>query len=159
ASVRKDTSCLAGAAEAAVAARRRVQFVYRHYRGFDYFLQDELRDAVAAMDEKRLAPVGVEQDDNDLAAIARINQSRRVDAIDAVTRRQPTAHHDEACVAARNRYGDARRNPRARARFQCVINPAWQIKPGIALVLVARHRQPVLKQFDLQLNHAYPLSP
>src|SRR5690349_8778446 len=117
-------SGLAGAAEAARPARRLIQLVDNDRGRLDDFLQDELRDAVAAPYEVRLAAVRVQQDHTDLAAVAGVNQARRVDAGQAVPRRQPAAHHHEAGVADGDRNGDACRDARALARLKPAVDAA-----------------------------------
>ena len=62
-----------------------------------------------------LARVGVEQVDQQLAAVARVDETRRVDDRDPVLRGEARARLHEAGVALRDRDGEARRR-RARAR-------------------------------------------
>jgi len=61
--------------------------------------EDELGDAVTGVGVEGLAAVGVEQQDPDLAAVARVDEPRRVDQRDAVLRCRSGARQDERGVA------------------------------------------------------------
>ena len=67
----------------------------------------ELCDPHAGLDHERLAGVGVEQHDPDLAAIALVDQPRRVHDREPVPRGEAGARLDEACVAFGDRDREA----------------------------------------------------
>ena len=76
---------------------------------------DELGDAHPRLDDERLARVGVEQRDAQLAAVAGVDEPRRVDDRDPVLRREPRARLHEPRVPVRDRDGEPGRR-RALAR-------------------------------------------
>ena len=63
----------------------------------------ELRDPHPRLDHERLARVGVQQDDAQLAPVAGVDQARRVHDREPVPRSEPGARLDEARVALRDR--------------------------------------------------------
>ena len=77
---------------------------------------DELRDAHARLDDERLARVGVQQRDLQLAAVAGVDEAGRVDDRDAVLRREARARLHEARVPVGDRDGEPGRDERALAR-------------------------------------------
>ena len=75
----------------------------------------ELGDPHPRLDDERLARVGVEQVDLQLAAVAGVDEARRVDDRDAVLRGEARARLDEAGVPLRDRDGEAGPDERALA--------------------------------------------
>ena len=75
----------------------------------------ELRDPVAAVHRVRLVGIGVDENDLDLAAKARIDEPRGVEARNAVADRQPAAGEHEPGEALGDRDRVARRDERAAA--------------------------------------------
>ncbi len=118
-------------------------------------LDHELGDAVAAMDLVVGGRVGVDEDDLDLAAVGRVDQSGTVDDADAVFEGHATAGKDEAAVAHRNRDRDPGRHEassttgRQDDSLTCV-----QVEAGVALVGVRGERELriELDDRDLQLT-------
>ena len=120
-------------AEAAVAARRAGQLRDLDDAPGDGH-DDELRDAHPGLDRERLGRVGVEQDHPELAAVAGVDQARRVDDREAVPGREPGARHDEACVALGDRDRDPGRHDRALAGLQRDALTGGEIEPCVARV-------------------------
>ena len=102
-------------AEAAHAPLRLGQLVDLDRLDLGHRHDHELGDPHARLDDERLARVGVQQRDAQLAAVARVDEARRVHDRDAVLRREARARLDEARVARRGSRRRARCR-RARAR-------------------------------------------
>src|SRR5262245_56930746 len=91
-------------AEAALAPFRLGQLVDDAQLDLRHREHDELRDSDARLHGERAPAVGVEKDDAQLAAVAGVDETRRVDERDAVFDREPAAWLHVAGVAARNRH-------------------------------------------------------
>ena len=87
--------CVAGGAEAALAAVAAGKALHRDEAGSGHGQDDELGDPVAGGDRVRRRAVGVEQDDADLAAVAGVQGAGRVDDRDAVLGGEAAARDDE----------------------------------------------------------------
>src|SRR3989304_4332467 len=61
---------------------------------------------LSQLGDERLAPIGVQEDDTDLASVAGVDQARGVHDRDAVTRREARPWLDEAGIAFRGGAGD-----------------------------------------------------
>src|SRR5262245_54508551 len=94
---------------------RRFQPGDSRYRG-----HDQLRDALAAADDERLA-AEIDQDDADLAAVVGIDGARRVEHGDARLQREAGAWPHLRFESAGQRYGDSRRYQLALARRQDAV--------------------------------------
>src|SRR6185437_9085604 len=64
---------------------------------------NELSDPLARLGDERPLAVGVQEYDHDLAAVARVDQARRVDDRDPVPGREARPRLDEACIPLRDR--------------------------------------------------------
>ena len=82
-------------------------------------------------DERRLA-IGVEQDHLELAAVAGVDQTRRVDDRDAVAVGKSGARLHEARVALGDRDGQSRADDGALARSELHALACGEIEPRIA---------------------------
>ena len=114
----------------------------------------ELGDPHPRLDDERLARVGVEQDDPQLAAVAGVDQARRVDDRDPVLRRQAGARLDEACVALRDRHREARRDQRPLAGTELDALAGREIEAGVARVGAPGQHGVVPQPLDRQLDQA-----
>jgi hypothetical protein len=99
---------------------------------------DELRDAHARLDDKSLAGIGVDQVDEQLAAVAGIDEARAVDDRDAMLRREAGPRLYEACVAVGDRNGQSGRNEGTLPRGELDPLAGRQIEPRIAAVRAPR---------------------
>ena len=90
------------------AVRKRIRHVEV---GVQVVLHDELRDPVADPHGERLARVEVDEVDEDLAPVARVDGARRVDDGHPVPRGEPGARVHQPHGPRRQRDGDARRAP------------------------------------------------
>src|SRR5581483_4729018 len=98
------------AADAALGGR---QVVDLHELDLRQRHDDELGDPHPGLDDERLAAIRVQERDAQLAAVARVDEPRRVDDRDAVLARQAGARLDEAGVPLRNRHCEAGADERA----------------------------------------------
>lgn len=108
-------------------------------------LDDELGDAIAALDLERLGRVGVEENDLELAPVAGVDESRTVEDRHAVFVGQAAAGLHEPCVPGRDGDGGAggnespasgRRERESRGGQQigariAVGRIAWNVEPGV----------------------------
>ena len=115
---------------------------------------DELRDPHARLDDERLARVGVQQRDLQLAAVAGVDQPRRVHDRDAVLRREARARLDEARVSLGDRDGEPGADQRALARCELDVLARREVEARVAGVGAARDDRVVAQPPDRQLDHA-----
>ena len=125
-------------------------------------MDDQLRDALAPLDEEILVGVGVDQQHLELAAIAGIDETGRVETGHAVLECQPTAGLDEAGVALGDRdRGTGGDEGTATAVGQQHIVAGDEVGAGITWSGVGGQRQIGIeaKQWDVEhgatLGHRY----
>ena len=97
----------------------------------------ELRDAHPGLDDERLGAVGVQEDHLHLAAVARVDEARRVHLAEPVARRQARARHDETGVSGGNRDREPRPDHRACPWRDLDPLAGGEIEPRIGLVRLA----------------------
>src|SRR2546430_10471638 len=95
---------------------------------------DELGDPHSRLYEERFRAVGVQQHDPDLAAVAGVDQARRIDHGDAVPRGEPRAWLDGAGVALRNRNRQTGAYHRPLPRAELDALASGQVEAGVARV-------------------------
>ena len=98
--------------EAAPAAFARGQFVDLDELDPGNGQHDELGNPHSRLDDERLPQIGVQQGDLKLAAVARVDEARRIDDRDAMLRREPGAWLDKPGIAVGDRDGKAGCNER-----------------------------------------------
>src|SRR5690348_14042747 len=107
----------------------------------------ELRDPVPHRDLESGTPVGVQQQDAQLAAVAGVDQPRRIGQCDAVLGGEPGARQNEPRVACGNRNRDARADARTLAWLEPGRLNRAQVVARIVLVRALRlargRRQPL----------------
>jgi hypothetical protein len=140
--------------EAAHAALRRRQLVDLDEVDLRHRQHDELRDAHARLDDEGLPPVGVDEIDEHLAAIAGVDESRCVDDRDAVLRREPRARLDEAGKALGDRDGEARRDERSLTRRELDPLARREIEACVAVVCPRRDLGFRPQPTDVELDQA-----
>jgi hypothetical protein len=113
---------------------------------------DELRDPHSRLDHERLTGVGVEQVDQQLAAVARVDETRRVDDRDPVLRRQARPRLNEARVPLRDRDREPRGDERPLARREDDAFAGGEVEAGVALVRACRQDSLVPEPLDRQPN-------
>jgi hypothetical protein len=110
-----------------------------------------LRDPVArARRERRVARV--EQGHPQLAAVAGVDEARRVDDRDPVPRGQPRARDDEPGHAGRQRDRHAGPDDAPAGGPQREVLDAREVEPRVVLVRPARGHGGGVQQADLQLR-------
>ena len=117
---------------------------------------DELRDPHPRLDDERLLAVGVEEHDLELAAIAGVDEARRVHDRDAVPRREPRARLDEAGVAVGDRDREAGADDGARSRRELDPLAGGEVEARVAGVRARRQRRLVVEALDGQLASLRP---
>jgi hypothetical protein len=96
---------------------------------------DELRDPVPDVELDLLGRVEVHDRADHLAAVARIDQARRVREGEPTPGREPAPREHEARVALRDRDGDSGRDHRALPRRDHRVGGGPQVKAGVPGVL------------------------
>jgi hypothetical protein len=102
---------------------------------------DELGDAVPPGDLDRVGPVVVDQDHEDLAAVAGVDRTGRVEHRHTEPGGQAGARVDQTHVTVRNGQGDPGPHRRAGAREQLDLLGRDQVGAGVTRVGVGRQRQ------------------
>ena len=115
---------------------------------------DELRDPHPGLDHERLARVGVQQHDPDLAAVALVDQARRVHDRQAVPRREAGARLNEARVAFGDRDREAGADERPLPRSELVPLAGGEVEAGVARVRALGHDRVRVQAADRKLDHA-----
>jgi hypothetical protein len=96
-------------------------------------LDHQLGDPIPALDLVILEWVGVHQKDRHLAAIAGVNEARRVEAGDTMTQREATTGQDESSVPGWESDHDPGRNQgTSPARSEVSTLPGKEVCPGVA---------------------------
>ena len=111
--------------------------------------EQQLRDPVAGLDREALAAL-VAEDDLDLAAVARVDQPRRVDERDAVLRGQPGAGGDQAGDPVRQGDRDPGRHDPVLARRDDLRRDRAQVVARVALAGARRGHGVGVQQLDLE---------
>jgi hypothetical protein len=119
-------------AEAPLAALARRQFVHLDELDAGNWQDDELGDPHPRLDDERLAEVGVQQRDLQLAAVPGIDEARCVDDRDPVLGREAGARLDESGIAVGNRDREAGRDERALPRRELDAVAGRQVEPCVA---------------------------
>jgi hypothetical protein len=114
-----------------------------------------LRDAVAGRDLERGLAVGVQQQHLQLAAIAGVDQARRVDERDAVFGGESGARQHEPRVAQRQLDGDARADRRAPSRRERRRLEGVQVVARVVVVCPQRELRGGVQATDRE-PHAEP---
>ena len=115
---------------------------------------DELRDPHPRLDDERLVAIGVEQHDLELAAVAGVDEARRVHDRDAVLGGEPRARLDEAGVTVGDRNGEAGADDGPLPGAELHPLAGREIEAGIACVRADRQRRRVVETLHGQLGHA-----
>src|SRR5581483_842768 len=101
-----------------------------------------------------LALVGVQEDDLQLAAIARVDEPRCVHDRDPVLCREARARLDEAGVALGDRNSESRADGRARSGCKLDAFAGGEIETCVAAVRARRYDRVVAQTLNRQLDHA-----
>src|SRR6478752_1830427 len=104
-------------------------------------LDHELRDAVAAAHLERLLGVEIDEVDEELAAVPRVDGAGRVDDGDPVASRQPRAGVGERRIPLRQGYREAGGDQHPLARRQRDVDAGHEVSAGVARMRVGRQRQ------------------
>src|SRR5262249_35095894 len=116
-------------------------------------LHDELRDAVTSMDRELVLGIRVDEEHLELAPVERIDQTRRVEARDAVLQRKSGTGEHEAGVTRGERDRDARRHDRAAAVWrERDLLARVQVVAGVVGVLLLRERQLAVEPDDADVH-------
>ena len=113
---------------------------------------DELRDSHARLDHETLLRVRVQEHDPELAAIARVDQPRRVDDRDPVPRCKSRARLHEARMALGDRDGEPGADGRPLARPELDALARRQVEAGIARVGALGDRRVLAQPRDRELE-------
>lgn len=116
-------------------------------------LDDELRDSHPGLDDECLRPIGVQQDDAHLAAIAGVDESGAVEDRDPVLGGEPGPRLDEACVPRRNLDGQPGSDDRPLPRAELMALARGEIQPGVSLVRTIRHHGVLAQPSDPEARH------
>ena len=103
--------------------------------------------------------IGVEQRRRELAAIAGVDQSGRIDDRDAVLGGEPGSRLDEACVPGGDRDGQAGADCCPRARRQLGVLARRQIESRVARVGACRHDRVGVEPLDGESGQASSRGP
>ena len=109
--------------------------------GLADLLDDKLGNPVTSRDGETLIRVGVDQVDQDLAAVARVHRARRIQHGDAVPGGEARTRVDEGGKPRGQRDGHTGRNQRTLSRSEEHRLSGIQVGAGITRVGVPRHRQ------------------
>jgi len=120
--------------------------------GLADLLDHQLGDPVPASDGEGLGSVRVEQIDQDLTAVTRVDRTGRVHHRDAVPGCQPGAGVYESDVPGREGDGDTGGNKGSLPRGEDHILSGMKIRAGVARVCVDRHREIGVKARDQHLD-------
>ncbi len=132
-----------------------VEAVHRHETCLLHATDNQLRDPVPAVDLVRRRGIGVHKYDPNLAAITRVDQTRRVQAGDAVSRGEPAPRKHEARIPVRNAYGDSSGYRAASSPWsENSADPGDQVAPGVSKPGVARNRQLRVHANERNFEHA-----
>jgi hypothetical protein len=104
-------------------------------------LDNELGDPVPASDGESLLGVGIEQVDQDLAAVARVHRAGSIHHGDAVAGSQPRARVYERGIPGGQGDGNTCRNQGTLPRGKDHVLSGMQVRAGVARVGVAGHWQ------------------
>src|SRR5206468_12356289 len=96
--------------------------------------------------------IGVQEHVAQLAAIARVDQARRVDDREAVARGEPGTRLDETGVSLRNRDGQTGADERSLARSELDALARREIEPGVTRVRALRHDSIRVQPLDRKLD-------
>ena len=108
----------------------------------------ELRDALAALEHDRLGRIVVDQQHLDLAAIARVDQPRRVEDGHAAAQGQARARKHEPGVARRDRERETGADQRARTRLDHHARGGVQVESRVGGARVARQGNVRIETLD-----------
>lgn len=148
---------MAEAAEAPGAVGKVGVFYELHF--FDC-LDDQLRDSVSSSHLVRAFWIGVHEEHPQFVAIARVDQSGRVEACDSVTKSESTSGLDESCISGGNGEGDARGYEGASTSgFQGRGLARVQVGTGVSFVRVRRDWQVRIDPDEGHLEHRPTISP
>src|SRR5687768_4469966 len=114
---------------------------------------DELRDPHAGLDHERLARIGVQEVDEQLAAIPGVDEAGRVHDRDPVLRRETGARLDVAGVALRDRDREPCRDQGALPRRELDPLARGEVDACITRVRPARHLRVGPETPDRELDH------
>src|SRR3989475_1888765 len=128
----------AGRAEAAGAALARGELVRLDRLGALNALEDELGDALAAPERHRRLGVVVDEQHFQLTAVARIDQSGRVEDRHAPLQGEPRAGQHEPGVPRGHGDGEPRPDERPATRRQRDVVRGAEVEPGVAVARVGR---------------------
>jgi hypothetical protein len=105
-------------------------------------LDHQLGDPVTPPDFVVSARICVDEEDAQLVAVPRVDESRGVEAGDAVTKCEPAPGLDEPGISGRYGQSDPRRDQSATAaRREGRILPGIEVSSGVAFVRIGRTRQ------------------
>jgi hypothetical protein len=113
---------------------------------------DELRNSHPGLDQKRLFHIGVEQHDSKLAAVAGIDEPRRVHHRETVAGCEPGAGLDEAGVAVRDRDGKPRADEGSLAWRELDALAGREVQAGIPRVGALGNDRVIPQPLDRQLD-------
>ena len=114
---------------------------------------DELGDPFARLGDERPLAVGVQEHDLDLAAVARVDQARRVDDRDPVPGSKARPRLDEACIPLGDRHGEPRADERSLPGPEPDLVAGGEVEAGIAVVGAVRHARVLAEALNLELDH------
>ena len=144
-----------GAAEAAGAPVGFGQFGDFRQRDFREFADHHLRDAVARVDGKNIAPE-IEQDHFDFTAIVRIYRAGRIGHSDVVFRRPAAAGTDLRLVSRQQFHCETGGDDRAGQRFEFDIHAGTQVVTRIIAMRLDRQESFTTgHKFDFDLRHGF----
>jgi oligoribonuclease len=145
-------------AKTAKAARGLRQLLGGDERGPLDGLDDQLRDAVAAMNFVLGSRVEVHQAHPELVAVPGVDQSRCIEDRHAVAQGEPATRLHKPGVAVRDSDRDTGRNERPPAsRREDGALPRHQIRASVAVMGVNRQRQVGIQLPYVYFNHRYTL--
>src|SRR5437588_7664410 len=114
---------------------------------------DELGDPHSGLDDESLRPVGVEQDNADLTAVAGIDQPWRVDDGDPVPGGKPGAWLDESGVSVRNRDRQTGANNGPLPGPELHALAGGQVEARVTRIGAGGDDRVFAETLDLQLDH------
>ena len=118
------------------------------------FLDDQLCDAVAALDVNGLAGIVVDEEHRDLTAVSGVDRAGRVHHGQSVLDGQAGAWMDERRMTVRECDSDAGGDHGPLPRRQCDVDGAAQVGTSIAGLRVGRQRHTRIESGDENLFHA-----
>ena len=121
---------------------------------------DELCDAVATVHRVALVGVGVNEDNPDLAAVARVDEPWGVEARHAVADRQSAAGEHQPGVAGGDGHGLPGRNERpAAGGLENDVLRRDEVGPRVARVRVGRRRRARIEGGERNVEHGGRVAP